>query len=105
MISSFDPDAETQARWIAAAAEVVRAHLASLSAEGGPSPDRALADRPCISEEPLHGGIEAALDYVSSATDGSLATTSPGFMAYIPGGGLFATAVGGDRAGICPDRA
>ena len=93
MISSFDPDAETQARWIAAAAEVVRAHLASLSAEGDPHPDRPLADRPCIGEEPLHGGVEAALDYVSRATDGSLATTSPGFMAYIPGGGLFATAV------------
>jgi aromatic-L-amino-acid decarboxylase len=92
LISSFDPDAETQARWIAAAAEVARAHLAAL-AVGGPHPNRTVADRPSISEEPLHGGIEAALDYVSSATDGSLATTSPGFMAYIPGGGIFATAV------------
>lgn len=92
----FDPDEATQRAWLEAAAETVMAHLRAVStaptrpagARGEPEPRL-----PVIGEAPMAGGIEAALALVAEASDHALATTSPGYLAYIPGGGLLASAL------------
>ncbi len=92
----LEPDAATQVAWLEAAGKVALAHLASL--ENGPmvpgarSLDRAMG-RPAIAEAPLAGGMAAALEIVARGAEAALATTAPGYLAYIPGGGLFATAI------------
>ncbi|MGA3092925.1 MAG: pyridoxal-dependent decarboxylase [Terriglobales bacterium] len=42
---------------------------------------------------PLASGMQGALSHVVAAAENALDTTSSGYMAYIPGGGLFATAI------------
>ena len=92
-MESLDPDEATRHAWLAAAGEVVRVHLDAV--HGAPTQPRphALTDRPAIGEAPLAGGIGAALAHVEAAAEASLSATAPGFMAYIPGGGLLAGAV------------
>lgn len=92
-MSVFDPDPETQRRWLMAAGDLARDHLESLRAlRATDSPERR-AKRPRIGGAPFAGGMEGALAYVAEAAGRALPATSPGFMGYIPGGGLYATAV------------
>jgi aromatic-L-amino-acid decarboxylase len=92
-MSRFDPDADTQARWIAAAGDVIRAHLASVGTPVNTPQSSAPLKRPTIGEAPFEAGMDAALAYVADASARALPTTSTGFMAYIPGGGLLASAI------------
>ncbi|HEY5071004.1 MAG TPA: aminotransferase class V-fold PLP-dependent enzyme [Caulobacteraceae bacterium] len=92
----LEPNAATQRAWLDAAARAAFAHLAALGARpkpGGPPVALPSADRPRIGEVSLPGGIEAALAVVTGAARDAVPATSPGFLGYIPGGGLYATAL------------
>ena len=56
-----------------------------------------------IPELPLDGGIERVLRILARAVDASLNTAGPGYLAYIPAGGLYATALA-DLLSNCVNR-
>ncbi len=60
----------------------------------------ALAVRWPIAETPMEGGIDAVLARLERAFAASLATAGPGYLAYVPGGGLPAAAVADLLAGV-----
>ncbi len=53
-----------------------------------------------VPEEPLQGGFSEVLQILSHALEGSVPTNSPGFMAYVPGGGIPSAAVAGFLANL-----
>ena len=93
--------------WIRAAGEFVRAHLEALErapAGGLVGPDahrRARELSPPIGDAPLPGGIERALAIVGDAAALALTAAGPGYLAYIPGGGLPLAAIADLVAGAC----
>lgn len=46
-----------------------------------------------IGEEPLAGGLDRALTTITEASRLALNTISPGYLAYVPGGGLYTSAL------------
>jgi aromatic-L-amino-acid decarboxylase len=97
--SSLEPDRETLAAWLRAFEDAALDFLDRLPqshARGtlGPAGD-AIAEettRP-IGETPYPGGATELAALLVRAADAALNTTGPGYLAYIPGGGLPATAV------------
>lgn len=90
----LEPDRATQEKWLARLAEFVLDHVdalgtapavGSLGAEGHRIADQ--VSRP-IPEEPLDGGIDDIVELLERAVPASLNTAGPGYLAYIPGGGL-----------------
>ncbi len=84
-------------RLLRLAGERILAHVASLPAQpvGDPAGAEELSRR-LIEREPPETGVPAAelLDFLfSTAIPKSFNTASPGYLAYIPGGGLFQSAV------------
>lgn len=92
-IPSLDPDTPTWRAWLAAAEEVTTAHLQQFETAPLQPRPHTLQSRPKISEEPIARGIHGALAYVTEAAEAALSTTSPGYLAYVPGGGLMASAL------------
>nr|MDQ2860543.1 aminotransferase class V-fold PLP-dependent enzyme [Pseudomonadota bacterium] len=94
--NDLEPDAATQRAWLEAAAKIVLAHMASLASAPIVSDPRARdlgPGYPGVTETPLEGGADAALAIVARAAEAAFSTTAPGYLAYVPGGGLFAAAV------------
>jgi hypothetical protein len=94
MVTSFGLEASVELKrvWVEAALGIVQA---AGEARAGP-PSAQLPDSLgsfAIGEAPRAGGIDAVLADVVRASETALETTASGYMAYIPGGGLFATAV------------
>lgn len=56
-----------------------------------------------IPEQPLSGGPARILELLARATEASFVTTSPGYLAYVPGGGLYTGALADFVAG-CLNR-
>ena len=106
---ALDPDRRTQEAWLEAARRFVLDHLAAL--DGAPAVGAVGAEGNRIAAEvsvpipeaPLPGGIDAILQIVSRAAQASLNTPAPGYLAYIPGGGLYAAALA-DLISGCLDR-
>jgi aromatic-L-amino-acid decarboxylase len=101
----LEPPRDVQERWLSALARFALDHLAALEtapAVGPIGPDAApIADavsRP-IGEEPLAGGIDAVVALLDRAVGASLNTPGPGYLAYIPGGGVYAAALADFVAG------
>ena len=95
----LEPDRQVQERWLAAAARFALDHVASLASAPatGALGDEGLriaaeSSRP-IAEAPLAGGMDAALELLGHASSASLTTPGPGYLAYIPGGGIQAAAI------------
>jgi aromatic-L-amino-acid decarboxylase len=95
----LEPDRATLASWIDTFTRVALDHLDGLSsgsaagrvgAEGTAIGDA--VSRP-IPEEPFAGGAPELAALVMRSVEGALNTAGPGYLAYIPGGGLPATAV------------
>lgn len=95
----LEPDREERERLIAAVVRRAQAHLEALAtapavgrvgAEGRRVAESVSREIP---EEPLDGGVEAVLDLLDEAVSASLTTPGPGYLAYVPGGGLPATAL------------
>lgn len=56
-----------------------------------------------IGEEPLGGGIEAIIDILDRASRAALTAAGPGYLAYVPGGGIYAAALA-DFVANCLNR-
>lgn len=95
----LEPDDATIAAWLSQASDVVRGHLDGLAnapargAIGAEGLAVAQAVSLPIPEAPLPGGMPAALARVGRAAEASLGTAGPGYLAYIPGGGLPSAAI------------
>jgi len=96
---SLEPPRDLQERWLDALARFTLDHIAGLEhapAAGPIGPEgTAIADqvsRP-IGEEPLAGGIDAVVGVLERAVGASLNAPGPGYLAYIPGGGIYAAAL------------
>ena len=95
----LEPSREVQERLLERLARFTLDHIAGLEeapAAGPIGPEGlAIADevsRP-IGEEPLPGGIDAVVGVLERAVGASLNAAGPGYLAYIPGGGIYAAAL------------
>ncbi len=92
----LDPDRATVEHWLQVLANFALDHvdgLATAGAQGtvGPEGIRIAAEvHTPIPEDPLPGGVERVRDTLARAVEASLVTPGPGYLAYIPGGGLLA---------------
>ena len=99
----------TQEEWLRAAGRCALDHLAALEAAPamgtvGAAGNRIAAEVSLpIPELPLAGGIERVLQILERAVGASLNTPGPGYLAYIPGGGLYAAALA-DLLSNCVNR-
>jgi aromatic-L-amino-acid decarboxylase len=106
---ALEPDRRTQEAWLEAASRFVFDHLAGLDSAPavgtvGAEGNRIAAEVSLpIPEAPLPGGIAAVLDIVDRAAQASLNTPAPGYLAYVPGGGIYAAALADFISG-CLDR-
>lgn len=96
-LHGLEPDAGTSAEWMRQVAAFVLDLLREIPkrpAQGlsGEAAERLAArlSQP-IPERPLEGGLTRALEIVGGSMDAALETAGPGYLAYVPGGGLFAT--------------
>lgn len=93
----LEPDAGTREAWMDEVArytlDFVRGHHTRPAGGVIGRAGRAMATTASvpIPERPLEGGLRAALDKITIALEASLETAGPGYMAYVPGGGLYAT--------------
>jgi aromatic-L-amino-acid/L-tryptophan decarboxylase len=95
----LEPSAEQLHAWIDAFARFAVDHLTRLpqmSARGLPpaeARERARALQLAIPEQPLAGGVPAILEQLGPAFEASVLTAGPGYLAYVPGGGLPSAAI------------
>lgn len=96
---ALEPDAATRSAWLREVGDHVLELLRTI-------PDRpaggrvgvdghqlAARHRADIDERPLAGGLARALELVGASMDAALETAGPGYLAYVPGGGLYAAAL------------
>jgi aromatic-L-amino-acid decarboxylase len=95
----LEPPRDLQELWLEALARFTLDHIAALEEAHAAGPigaeGAAIADevsRP-IGEEPLAGGIDAVVRVLDRAAVASLNAAGPGYLAYIPGGGIYAAAL------------
>lgn len=95
----LEPDRETLTGWLRTFADAALDHLEKLptaSAAGCVGREGAViasaVSRP-IPEEPVAGGAPELAAIVTRAAEAALNTIGPGYLAYIPGGGLPTTAL------------
>jgi len=95
----LEPDAAEQRAWLKCMAQAVLTHLENVPSSPAAGPPGmsglVVADDVSvpISEDPLPGGFSAAVTRVMRASEPALNTASPGYMAYVPAGGLFTAAL------------
>lgn len=95
----LEPSAAQLYAWVDAFARFAIEHLSGLEQmpAGGLGPelsrDRAAQTRVEIGEEPLPGGVPALIERLARAYEGSVLTPGPGYLAYVPGGGLPTSAI------------
>ncbi len=95
----LEPDASTLRAWIDEFAAFAVDHvdrLPSMPAQGlGTTAARARAHEvsAAIGEEPLPGGIAEIISRLERAAEASLLAPGPGYLAYVPGGGLPSAAI------------
>jgi aromatic-L-amino-acid decarboxylase len=95
-VHALEPDAAGAAAWLEQVSSFVLELLRTIPsrpAQGlvGPAGEQlAAALSQPIGERPLEGGMARALEILSGSLDAALETAGPGYLAYVPGGGLFA---------------
>jgi aromatic-L-amino-acid decarboxylase len=95
----LEPDAGTRSAWMREVGEHVLELLETIplrSAQGRVGvPGQRLAEqyRAAIGERPLDRGLTRALELIAGSMDAALETAGPGYLAYVPGGGLYAAAL------------
>jgi aromatic-L-amino-acid decarboxylase len=98
-VSALEPDRTTRERWLRTLAALVEEqlegleHAPALGATGEEARAIVRESRVPVSEDPLPGGIEQAAAVIRRAAAASYNTPGPGYLAYIPGGGLYAAAL------------
>ena len=107
--SALEPDDATRRRWLDVFGELALDQLSALpttpamGAVGPAANRRAAALSPGIAEAPYPGGAEAVAQRIAELADLSLTTPGPGYLAYVPGGGLFPAALA-DLVSGCLNR-
>jgi aromatic-L-amino-acid decarboxylase len=105
-VAALEPDRRTREAWLRALANFLQDHIDALpdaSAAGiqGEAARAILREtRVPIGEEPLPGGLEQAVALLGRAALAAYNTPGPGYLAYIPGGGLYASALADLAAGV-----
>ncbi|HEX9296727.1 MAG TPA: aminotransferase class V-fold PLP-dependent enzyme [Polyangiaceae bacterium] len=106
---SLEPSREVQERWLAELARFALDHMAGLERAPAAGPvgqeGEEIANevsRP-IGEEPLAGALDAVIGLLDRAASASLNAPGPGYVAYIPGGGIYAAALA-DFVADCLNR-
>lgn len=95
----LEPDRQQREQWLAAFSAFVQGHLDDLATApavgtvGAAGREVAAGVRAEIGEAPIEGGATAVVERLATAVAASFNTAGPGYMAYIPGGGLYATAL------------
>lgn len=95
----LEPDTRQLLSWIDAFARFAADHverLPRMPARGMPLDDaraRARELRVPIGEEPRPGGVPELVERLGQAFEASILTAGPGYLGYVPGGGLPAAAV------------
>jgi aromatic-L-amino-acid decarboxylase len=96
---SLEPPRELQERWLEKLARFTLDHIAGLEHAPAAGPigaeGAAIADevsRP-IGEEPLPGGVDEVIAVLQRAVGASLNAAGPGYLAYVPGGGIYTAAL------------
>jgi aromatic-L-amino-acid decarboxylase len=93
---ALEPDSGTAAAWMDEVSRFVLDLLRQIpdrpaqGLTGKPAEQLAAQLSIAIPERPLEGGITRALDIVGRSMDAGLETAGPGYLAYVPGGGLYA---------------
>ncbi|KIG15612.1 Aromatic-L-amino-acid decarboxylase [Enhygromyxa salina] len=96
---ALEPDAGTRSMWMREVSDHVLELLRTIplrAAQGrvGAAGQRlAEQHRAPIDERPLEGGLPRALEMIAGSMDAALETAGPGYLAYVPGGGLYASAL------------
>jgi aromatic-L-amino-acid decarboxylase len=104
----LEPPRDVQERWLDALARFSLDHLAALETApatgllADPRPVAEEVSRP-IGEEPLEGGIEEIVALLGRAAGAALNAPGPGYLAYIPGGGIYTAALA-DFVADCLNR-
>jgi aromatic-L-amino-acid decarboxylase len=105
----LEPPRDVQERWLHTLARFALDHIAALETApaAGPIGDDAAAiveqvSRP-IGDEPLAGGIDEVIALLDRAAEASLNAAGPGYLAYIPGGGIYGAALA-DFVANCLNR-
>jgi aromatic-L-amino-acid decarboxylase len=105
----LEPDRATKERWLDELARFGLDHIASLQeapAFGTIGQEGlAIADEVSepIPEQPIEGGMERVVEILGRASEAALVAPGPGYLAYVPGGGLFPSALADFVAG-CMNR-
>ena len=92
----LEPEAGIRAAWMRAVSDHVLELLTAIPSRraggcvGAKGRKIAAEQRAPIDERPLAGGIEGALGLIGASMDAALETAGPGYLAYVPGGGLYA---------------
>jgi aromatic-L-amino-acid decarboxylase len=93
----LEPDATTRSAWLDEVGDHVLELLRTIPERpaGGRGGGQKLAAPPRadIDERPLPGGLTRALELIGASMDDALETAGPGYLAYVPGGGLYAAAL------------
>lgn len=105
----LEPDRAAREQWLQRVGRFVNDHIEQLpdTPAVGAVGEEGLriaeqVSRP-IPETPLEGGIERTLEILAQAVGASLNTPGPGYLAYIPGGGIYAAALA-DLISDCVNR-
>jgi aromatic-L-amino-acid decarboxylase len=105
----LEPPRAVQEAWLAALSRFVFDHLEGLEQAPASGPIGAAGaqiaaqvSRP-IPEEPLPGGIDEVIRLLDQAAAASLTAPGPGYLAYIPGGGIYGAALA-DFVADCLNR-
>ncbi len=97
--ASLEPDRRIREEWLRVLGRFLQDHIDALphapanGATGEAARAILRATRTPVSEEPLPGGLEEAVAILERAAEASYNTPGPGYLAYIPGGGLYAAAL------------
>ena len=93
-MTSFEPDRSTLEAWLQRLATLALDHVEGLEqapasgAMGADALEVAARVSTPIPEAPLPGGLDRIAELLELATTAGLGTAGPGYLAYIPGGGL-----------------
>ena len=97
--AALEPSRDVLEGWLKAFSDFALEHIDGTSSApasgvvGASTHKEASTLSPDVPAEPLEGGIEHILSILKRGVELSLNTTGPGYLAYIPGGGLFPAAL------------